>query len=73
MTEPMPYELSVNDLPKCPWCGHDNSDDDMYGTDGQEYEMDCAACDKPFIAMVEYSRTYDTRKPPNSAGTDNGK
>ena len=50
----------------CPHCGYKFSNSYEFGmdSDGEEQEIDCGRCEKPFIAMINISVTYSSRTIP---------
>lgn len=54
-------ELYRNEAPVCPWCGDEYSEPwDLDMSDGEEMEIICDICEKPFTVKCEIEYYYTT-------------
>ena len=55
------YECEGNDDIVCPYCGFKNSAEDLDEySEGEDFEYECAECEKVFMAHPHYSVSYDS-------------
>jgi uncharacterized Zn-finger protein len=62
------FDTSYQDVPVCPWCGHDydpsdNDHPELYEDIDDLHEVDCSTCEKTFHVQTIISRAYTATKP----------
>ena len=64
--KPDPDDLTYNDIPICPHCGHKQEDvwEIFLGVEDREEvtETDCGSCGKPFQVIEHISYSYSTEE-----------
>lgn len=62
MTECDDLDLAYNPAPVCPHCGHVMKDAWELGEPERTREVDCGACDEPYLVSGHVSVTWSTCK-----------
>ena len=72
MAEEEEFDTDWTSLPKCPHCGAEDQDwwDGLgHKHDGDDWEVDCAWCDKQYIATMHITYDFSTVKPEPKASS----